>query len=509
MTADSNASANPPVDAEAEAIARRDSYKLRAGRLGALAIAFFVISAAAPLTGMAGGAPFAMLLGNGSGVPTSYLLVTLLMLVFAVGYVAMSLHHTSSGAFYAYIAKSMGGKAGGAAAFVALLGYNAMQIGLYGLFGVATAGFIQATFNITIAWLIIAFVAMGVIGILGYRQVDLSLKVLAVLVACEFLIVIIFDVLVLIRGGGGGGQSLNMSSFTWDAFAQGSPAIGLLFAAASFVGFEATTIYSEEAKEPRRTVPRATYIAVLTIGIFFMITTWLMVNAYGQDNLVEFIGGEELGGPTNFLFAIAEPYIGSFLTNTVMLFLFASSLFAALLAFHNAVARYGYSLGREGLVPEHLGRTHPIHLSPHIASLSQTVLAFVIVGFFAVRGLSPDGQLFTWLTQLGTLAITYLMAFAAAAVLVFFMRNKGLDSNPWRTFIAPVLGAVGLLVLAIYATSQFSFLVNLPGSPLAWILPGLIPVFALVGVIAAILLQNRQPEAYAQMGRNRLEPPVH
>ena len=103
MTADSNASANPPVDAEAEAIARRDSYKLRAGRLGALAIAFFVISAAAPLTGMAGGAPFAMLLGNGSGVPTSYLLVTLLMLVFAVGYVAMSRHHTSSGAFYAYI----------------------------------------------------------------------------------------------------------------------------------------------------------------------------------------------------------------------------------------------------------------------------------------------------------------------------------------------------------------------------------------------------------------------
>ena len=77
---------------------------------------------------------------------------TMLMLVFAVGYVAMSRQHTSSGAFYAYIAKSMGGKAGGAAAFVALLGYNAMQIGLYGLFGVATAGFIQATFNITIAW---------------------------------------------------------------------------------------------------------------------------------------------------------------------------------------------------------------------------------------------------------------------------------------------------------------------------------------------------------------------
>ena len=64
-----------------ESNARRDEHKLRHGRLGALAIAFFVVSAVAPLTGMAGGAPFAMLLGAGHGVPATYLVVTLLMLV--------------------------------------------------------------------------------------------------------------------------------------------------------------------------------------------------------------------------------------------------------------------------------------------------------------------------------------------------------------------------------------------------------------------------------------------
>lgn len=91
-----------------ESTERRDAHQLRPGRLGAVAIAFFVISAAAPLTGMAGGAPFAMLLGNGAGVPFAYLLVTILMLVFAVGYVAMARHHTSAGAFYAYVARAMG-----------------------------------------------------------------------------------------------------------------------------------------------------------------------------------------------------------------------------------------------------------------------------------------------------------------------------------------------------------------------------------------------------------------
>ena len=138
-----------------------------------------------------------------------------------------------------------------------------------------------------------AFLAMAVIAVLGYRQIDLSLKVLGVLVACEFLIVLLFDIMVLVKGGAGAsGQALSGSSFTWDAFTTGEPAIGLLFAAASFVGFEATTIYSEEAKEPKRTVPRATYIAVLTIGVFFLITSWLMVNAYGDDATLQAVPGQ-------------------------------------------------------------------------------------------------------------------------------------------------------------------------------------------------------------------------
>jgi amino acid transporter len=144
-----------------ESIPRRDAHRLRPGRLGAVAIAFFVISAAAPLTGMAGGAPFAMLLGNGVGVPFAYFLVTILMLIFAVGYVAMARHHTSAGAFYSCVARAMGGHAGGAAAWLALLGYNVMQIGLYGLFGPAMALTLHGVLGITVSWWILSFIAMA------------------------------------------------------------------------------------------------------------------------------------------------------------------------------------------------------------------------------------------------------------------------------------------------------------------------------------------------------------
>jgi amino acid transporter len=102
--------------------------------------------------------------------------------------------------------------------------------------------------------------------VLGYRQVDLSVKVLSILVSLEFLIVLILDAAILIQGGQGGTAPLNAAPFTWAAFTSGSIAIALLFNFASFIGFEATTIYSEEAKEPTRTVPRATYVAVLTMA---------------------------------------------------------------------------------------------------------------------------------------------------------------------------------------------------------------------------------------------------
>jgi amino acid transporter len=109
------------------------SNQLRKNALGVGAITFMVVSAAAPLTGVVGALPFAFSLGNGAGVPATFILCTLLMLIFAVGYVAMSRHVTNAGAFYAYCARGLGGNVGSGVSTVALVAYNAMQIGLLGL----------------------------------------------------------------------------------------------------------------------------------------------------------------------------------------------------------------------------------------------------------------------------------------------------------------------------------------------------------------------------------------
>jgi amino acid transporter len=153
--------------------------QLRRNSLGLIAVTFMVISAAAPLTGVAGAMPLAFMLGNGAGIPATFIFVTLVMLAFSVGYVAMSRHVTNAGAFYAYAARGLGGRVAGAVAVVAVVAYNAMQFGLIGLLGGIAAG-VFGELGLTLPWWGWSLIAVLLVGILGYRQVDLSAKVLVV-----------------------------------------------------------------------------------------------------------------------------------------------------------------------------------------------------------------------------------------------------------------------------------------------------------------------------------------
>jgi amino acid transporter len=467
--------------------------QLRKNSLGVGAVTFLVISAAAPLTAVAGGVPISMLLGNGAGIVGSFLLATVILLIFAAGYVAMARHVSSAGGFYALAARGLGGKVGGAAALVAIFSYNAMQIGILGLLGAASAGTF-ASIGLDLPWWVWSMVGIAFCGVLGYRQVELSAKILMGLVILEYLIVLIVDAAILFKGGDAG---LSLAPFTPSAVMMGSPAIGILFCFAAFIGFEATTIYSEEARDPHTTVPKATYISVILIGLFYMLTAWLMAVGEGVDKLVPTLQG--LKDPTTFLFDLAGRYVGGPVA-TIMGFLFVSSLFAGVLAFHNGVARYKYVAGREGLLPASVGVTHDTYQSPHVGSLIQTVLAVVVVGFFAVMGLDPVLQLFTWLTQLGTLGILGLMAVTSFSVVAFFSKNA-MGESALSVKILPIIAGVIMAALFLYIFAKFGDLTGAAGS-LGVILPSLVIVAAIIGFISAGSLAARDPAKFKNLGSN-------
>ena len=472
--------------------------RLRRNALGVAAVTFFVVSAAAPLTAVAGGYPIAMLLGNGTGVPAAVVIVTLILLLFSVGYTAMARHISNAGSFYAFTSRGLGGVTGGAAAYVAVLAYNTMQIGLYGLFGAVTEGTIASIGGVDWPWYIWSFIGVVIVGVFGYRKIDLSAKVLAVLVCVEYIAVLILDAVIIAKGGDSGNS---MVSFTPTAFMSGSPAIGMLLCFAAFMGFEATTIYSEEARDPGRTVPRATYLSVLIIGIFYAVSTWCMVNGEGADKLMPTLQG--LKDPTTFVFTLSDRYVGGWLT-TVMSLLLVSSVFAALLAFHNAAARYFYVLGREGLLPARLGQTHDAHQSPHLGSLLQTVLAAVVVLIFVVTGQDPVLALFTWLTNLATLSVITLMCLVSFAVVAFFRQKPDLAPSAFKGSLAPLVAGIILGIVALMVVVHFPDLTG-ANQTLAYSFVVLVPICAALGAIVANKLKNQSTSRFADLGAHQAE----
>jgi len=468
--------------------------QLRRNSLGLIAVTFMVISAAAPLTGVAGAVPISFLIGNGTGIPATFLLMTLIMLAFSAGYVAMSRHVTNAGAFYAYAARGLGGRMAGAVAIIAVVAYNAMQFGLIGLLGGIASG-VFAGFGIDLPWYLWSLIAVLLVGTLGYRQVDLSAKVMIVLVVLEYLVVLLVDFAIL---GSGGAEGLSFNFFDTTAIFSGSLTAAILFCLGSFIGFEATTIYAEEARDPERTIPRATYLSVLMIGLFFVFTTWLMIAGVGADKLVPTIGA--LPDPTSFFFDLAGTYVGGPVPAIAGLLL-VSSLFAAISAFHNYIARYSYVAGREGLLPAAFGRTHDAHQSPHIGSVVQTVMALVVLAVFAGLGLDPVLNMFTWISQVGTLGVLGMMTITSLSVIVFF-RKKGGDNPALTTLILPAVSGLVMAALFVYIFINFGDLTQTAGGSLGIILPALIPAAGIVGFLMASRLKATNPAAYARMGQN-------
>jgi len=471
------------------------SNQLRRNSLGLIAVTFMVISAAAPLTGVAGAMPLAFMLGNGAGIPATFIFVTLVMLAFSAGYVAMSRHVTNAGAFYAYAARGLGGRSAGAVAVVALVAYNAMQFGLIGLLGGIASG-VFGELGLALPWWGWSLLAVILVAILGYRQVDLSAKVLVVAVALEYLIVLIVDFAILSKGGANG---LALNIFDPNAMFSGSLTAAILFCLGSFIGFEATTIYAEEARDPEKTIPRATYLSVLMIGIFFVFTTWLMIVGIGADKLVPTIQG--YGDPSALFFDLAGRYVGGPIP-TIAGILLVSSLFAALSAFHNYIARYSYVAGREGLLPAAFGRTHADHQSPHIGSVVQTIGALIVLAIFAGLGLDPVLNMFTWISQVGTLGVLGMMTVTSLSVIVFF-RNKQAGAPALSTVILPALSGLIMAALFVYIFLHFGDLTGTTGGVLGIILPALIPAAAVVGYVLALRLERADPARFARMGENQ------
>ncbi|SDC60451.1 amino acid/polyamine/organocation transporter, APC superfamily [Geodermatophilus telluris] len=466
---------SPPAPPAPE---RGEHHQLKRGAIGVVGILFFVLSAQAPLTGIGGALPLAVALGNGAGAPAAYLVVGLVIVLFAVGFIAMSRHVTAEGAFYAYVTRGLGRRLGTGSALLALWSYNTVQACMYGLYGVIVSSLADTHLGVAPPWWACALVTMALVQVLGSLNIELGARFLALLVAGEMGILLAFALVTLLTGGGPQGLD-PAASFSPTALLAGAPGIALTFGIASMFGFESTAIYSAEAKDPARTVPRATYLAVGTIALFFAFVSWMVVSSYGADQVVAAAGGAlESGDGTVLLFAAISDALGPWAAEVGGVLL-ATSLLAGILAFHNASNRYVHSLGESGALPAVVSRTTR-QGAPFVASGLQTVLALLLVMPFAVLGLDPVLTLFAWFSGVAVLGLVVLYLLTSVSVVVFFRRTR-LDTRPWQTLVAPVLAALLIAALGALVLTNFTLLI---GGSLGTAVPlvASVPLVLLLGI---------------------------
>lgn len=453
------------------------------GKLGPVGVVFMVVAAAAPLTVIGGNMPLAMGLGNGAGAPVGFLIAALVLLVFSVGFVAMTPYVPEAGAFFSYVTQGLGRRMGNGVAAVALIAYTAIQVGIYGYIGWAIDDTVRFYGGPQIPWPVYSFAILAVVAVLGYRHIGLSAKVLGVALALEIGIVILLDLVIVANPGPAG---LTLASFTPDVFTQGVLGIAVLFALTGFIGFEATAVFRDEARDPERTIPRATYAAVLIIGGFYALTCWAFVVAIGPDQVAE-VAQRTLDGEANLLLDTTNDTLGR-LGRDIVNVLLITSLFACVLSFHNVIARYQFVLARKGLLPGRLAGVHPGHGSPAFSSVVQTATAALIVGILAALGVDPLVGVFGSMAGVATVGMVTLMLTTSVAVLVYFARHREqAGGRVWQTRIAPVLACVGLLASLWLVLTNFT-LVTGGSATLSAILAAIPFVGLLVGatVLGAI-----------------------
>lgn len=466
---------------------------LKTGSVGVPSILFFVLSAQAPLTGVVGAAGLAVALGNGAGAPGAYLLVGLVTILFAVGFTAIGRHLDLRGGFFAITRAGLGQAGGGAGAMISLLAYFSIQAAMYGLLGGTLAGSVATWFGVDLPWWLYALATAVLVYLLAVQGIELGARVMAVLVSAEVLILLVAGGIVLVTGGGPAGGSIDVAaSFGPAGILAGTPAIAILFAVASMFGFESTAIYAGEAKDPRRTVPRATYLAVVLISLFFAFIMWMLISYYGAQHAQQAALDALAEDPALFvLVPIGELLGGWAVTLTEVLLI--TSLLAGILAFHNTIARYFHTMGGRGMLPAMLETTNR-RQAPGNASLVQTVIAAVVIVLFAAFGLDPVVAMFSWMSGLAVAALVALYVLTSVAIVVWF-RRSGVDRNPWRTIIAPGLTALLMLAELWLIVANFTVLTATDTAPaIAWVLLATLPVAAVIG----LFLRTRRELAPAE-----------
>jgi len=419
----------------------------------------------------------------GISSPFIFLLGTMGIALMASTLAQFTRRVTSAGTFYKFITLSLGRQVGFVSGMLLMFAYALQSPLNTNLFGGFVGNTLKTDFGIDIPWWILMLVVVVLVGGLAWYSVHTSMKFDIAFLIAEVSVVAVLLILIVFKGGDSGQVP---EAFTPMHSAHGAAGLGqaFVFIVLAFFGFESCSTVAEECRNPRRNLPIALIGSVLLTGLWFSLSMYSIIVGYGAKNV------DKLAASSAPLHDLAVRYIGPWYANLVDLAAI-SALVAVLLAIHTANFRVIYSLGRDGLLPKALGRTHPKHQTPHIAIISYSIFTLVI-GLIAGIGWGPMAA-FGNLGYLSSLGILPIFILTNVSLTVFMLRRHRDEFSILVHAIFPALSSLTFFAAIWLSTNPW------PSAPLTYF-PGIIVAVVIAAAIWGSALKRRNSPALDRIG---------
>jgi amino acid transporter len=488
----------------ATSVAGSDSAGLQRNAIGFTQVLFQAVTHMAPAVAVA------LSIGAATGfagklTPLAVVLamVACLFTAYSIGQLAQ--HLPSAGGMYTYVARGLGPFFGWLMAWAFALAEPLIAPILLASFGFFGANFLQTYLHIgegfAYLWVVLAIVCGALLWWLIYSGVQLSTRAGVVLGATEIVIFVFVSLVLIVNAG---------SRNTLDVFIPGAAGIqpafqGMIFCLLAFIGFEAAAPLGEEARDPKRTIPKAVIWSTVGVGAFYVLCYYAATVYFGPDRMGDFYGyngGDPWGG-------MATETLGT-LGGILVIFAIINSSLANANSGATAATRSIFSMARGGLLPKFFAAVHPTHRTPVNAVHAQVVLAVVVAvagGLILADdpypGLGPINIYVFIGTMLGLLFAGMYMAVNLAAMGYYWRERR--DEFSWlKHGLVPVLGVLAMvpaLMSVIGGLTIPFFDVELPAytNSLRLTAP-IVGLWMVVGIVLFIWLRMRSPSALKRMG---------
>src|SRR6266513_994969 len=468
-----------------------DAHRLERNAVGLAPTLFQSITHMAPAAAVA----FSIIVAApcaGVCLPLAVLMALVACLLVAVSIGQLGRHLPSAGGLYTYSARGLHPYVGFLVAWGFILAEPIVAPLLYLIFGNELAANLNSHFGWPLwLWAPFAVVAGLIVWVLTYRGIRLSTRTGVALGTFEIVVFVALAITLIFAAGNHNTLSV-FAPNTGNPKGWGSVFPGMIYAILAFIGFEAAAPLAEEAKNPRKTIPRAVILSALLIGLFYLLCYYAATVYFGPDKMADPKNGFALFNNSDPWSGMAQAVWGPGLIIVIL------AVLNSAIANSNAGAN---AATRVGLLPRVLARIHPRFKTPYWAVNVQAAGGIVLA---VALGTLAGGPLpaFALLGTLAGIIVVGIYILTNLSNLVYYLREQRGEFNILWNGIVPILGSLIFLpALAAALGIDFANLGIVPLSSPANLAPLIIGVWMVVGIALLIYFASRQPDRITQTGR--------